>query len=174
MPMVLVVAGRRRGEHVPAAHAPLIGNPIVAALVAGVFLFAVLLHGLVIWDAPLARAAALGVAAVMAGAIAGAWRLGAFRPRTVIELRREPERDLGVLAVTAAGQAVAAPVLLDGRSAATGAFERFSRVREAVVDLPAGAPRDVYVWAHHVTPDGDSEDIPVAVDVDGRRVVIRP
>jgi hypothetical protein len=174
MPMVLIVASRRRGEQVPPESAPLVGNPVVAALVAGLFLAAVLLHGLVIWDAPAARAAAFAVAAVMVGAIAGAWRLGAFRRRTVIELRREPERDVGVLAVTAAGRDVAAPVLLDGQAASTGPLERFSRLREVVVDLPAGAPGEVHAWAHRVSPDGDSEDIPVEVEVDGRRVVIRP
>jgi amino acid permease len=174
MPMVLVVASRRRGEQVPPAVAPLVGNPVVAALVAAVFLIAVLLHGLLIWDAPLARAAALAVAAVMVGAIAGAWRMGAFHRRTVIELRREPERDLGVVSVTTAGREVAVPVVIDGRPAATGAFERFSRLREVVVDLPAGAPDEVHAWVHRVSPDGDSEDISVAVDVDGRHVVIRP
>jgi amino acid permease len=174
MPMVLLVASRRRGEQVPPASAPLVGNPVFAALVAGLFLAAVLLHGLVIWDDALARAAAFVVAAVMAAAIAGAWRLGAFRRRSVVELRREPERDLGVLEVTAAGRDVAAPVLLDGRPATTGPFERFSRLREVVVDLPAGAPEELHVWAHRVSPEGDSEDIPVVVDVDGGHVVIRP
>ncbi len=173
MPMVLVVASRRRGDQVPPLVLPLVGNPIVAALVTGLFLAAVLLHGLVIWDATLARVAALAVAVVMVGAIAGAWRLGAFRRRTVIELRREPERDLGVVEVTAAGHSLEAPVVLDGQRGTTGPFERFSRVRSVEVDLPAGAPREVHVWAHRVSPDGDSEDIPAAVDVNDGRVAIR-
>ena len=109
----------------------------------------------------------------MAGAIAGAWRLGAFRRRAVIELRREPERDLGVLEVTAAGRGFATPVRLDGRPAGTGTFEGFSRLREAVVELPGDAPGEVYVWAHRVSPDGESEVVPVEVGVDGREVVIR-
>jgi hypothetical protein len=174
MPMVLIVASRRRGERVPPTSPPLIGHPAVAVVVGGVFLAAVLVHGLVIWDAPLARASALVVSVVMAGAVAGAWRLGAFRRRTVIELRREPERDLGVLAVSAAGRDVHPPVRLDGRSTGTGAFERFSRLREAAVDLPVDAPAEVHVWAHRVSADGASEDVPVRVDVDGGRVVIRP
>lgn len=173
MPMVLVVAGRRRGERVPATALPMLGNPVVALVVTGLFLAAVVTHGLVIWEAPVARAAALAVAAVMAGAIAGAWRLGAFRRRAVIELRREPERDLGVLEVTAAGRGLATPVRLDGRPAGPGAFERFSHLREAVVELPGDAPAEVHVWAHRVSPDGESEAVPVEVDVDGRELVIR-
>jgi hypothetical protein len=117
--------------------------------------------------------AALAVAAMMAGAIAGAWRLGAFRRRTVIELRREPERDLGVLEVTAAGRGLATPVRLDGRAAGMGGFERFSRLCEAVVELPDEAPAEVHVWSHRVSPDGESEAVPVEVGVDRRHVVIR-
>ena len=174
MPMVLVVAGRRRGEHVPATTPPLLGNALVAVVISGLFFAGVLLHGLVIWHAPVARAAAFVVAVVMAGAIAGAWRLGAFRPRTVIELRGEPERDLGTIAVTAAGLELHPSVHLDGRAAGTGAFERFSRLREAVVDLPRGAPTEVYVWAHRVARDGGSENVAVEVIADEHNVVIRP
>jgi amino acid permease len=173
MPMVLIVASRRRGERVPPTSPRVIGHPAVAAVVGGVFLAAVLVHGLVIWDDPLARVAALVVSVVMAGAVAGAWRLGAFRPRTVIELRREPERDLGVLAVSAAGRELSPPVRLDGQPAGTGAFERFSRLREAAVDLPGAAPTEVHVWAHRVSTDGASEAVPVQVDIDGGQVVIR-
>jgi amino acid permease len=173
MPMVLVVASRRRGELVP-PKATLIGNPVVAALVSLLFLAGVLVQALWIWDAVLAQVAGVAVAVVMAGAIAGAWRLGAFRPRTVIELRREPERDIGVLAVTMNGHSVAPPVSVDGHSATSGNFERFSQLREVVVDLPPDAPGEVRVWAHRLSPDGDSEDIPMRVEREGSKVVIRP
>ncbi|HEX6654007.1 MAG TPA: aromatic amino acid transport family protein [Thermoleophilaceae bacterium] len=174
MPMVLIVASRRRGDQVPPVVPRLIGNPLVAALVAGLFMAAVLLHGLVIWDEPLAQAAALAVAVVMAAAVAGAWRLGAFRPRTVIELRREPERDLGVVRVAAAGRELSTAVALDGRPGTTGPFEQFSRVGSVEVDLPPGTPDEVHVWAHRVSTDGESEDVPVTVSVSGGQVVIRP
>jgi amino acid permease len=174
MPMVLVVASRRRGDRVPATAPALVGNALVAVAVGGLFLAGVLLYGLVIWQAPMARAGALVVAAVMVGAIAGAWRLGAFRRRTVIELRAEPERDLGAITVIAAGRELAPRVRLDGRMCTTGSFERFSRLREAQVELPPGAPRDVHVWAHQVSRDGGSGDLSVDVDVDDNHVVIRP
>jgi amino acid permease len=174
MPMVLIVASRRRGERVPSPTPAVLGNPVLAVAVSALFLAGVLLHGLVIWDEPVAQAAALVVAAIMAGAIAGAWRLGAFRRRTVIELRREPERDLGLVAVTAAGHDAPAAVRLDGSTTAAGPFERFSQLREAIVELPPGAPREVHVWAHKVFPDGASEDVPVETTVDDHRVVIRP
>ncbi|HEU0303922.1 MAG TPA: hypothetical protein VFR32_05010 [Gaiellaceae bacterium] len=67
---------------------------------------------------------------------------------------------------------MAAPVRLDGRPAGTEAFEGFSRLREAIVELPGDAPAELHVWAHRVSPYGGSEAVPVEVGVDGRRVVI--
>lgn len=174
MPMVLVVAGRRRGELVPSKAAALVGNVYVAGIIGGLFFVGVLLHGLVIWHAPVARAAAFVVAGVMAGSFAGAWRLGAFRRRTVIELRAEPERDLGAIEVTAAGEQLDPSVLLDGRALSNGSFERFSQLRVAVVDLPEDAPAEIHVWAHRVSRDGGSAQLSVEVDVHDHRVVIRP
>jgi hypothetical protein len=69
---------------------------------------------------------------------------------------------------------VAPPVSVDGHSTTPGSFERFSQLREVVVDLPPDAPGEVRVWAHRLSPDGDSEDIPMRVEREGSKVVIRP
>lgn len=93
----------------------------------------------------------------------------------MIELRREPERDLGHIGVTiagAAGHAVA--VELDGRSGKPGSFERFSQLSSASVVLPAGAPDEVSVWAHRVSPDGRSTEVPATVVVAGHHISIAP
>jgi amino acid permease len=173
MPMVLIVASRRRGELVP-PKAALIGSPVVATLVGCLFLVGVLIQALLIWDNVAAQAAGVAVTVATAAAIASAWRFGAFRPRTVIELRREPERDIGVLAVTTSGHSIAPPVWLDGHRATPGIFARFSQVREVVVGLPPEARREVHVWAHRLSPDGGSENIPVRVEHVANNVVIRP
>jgi amino acid permease len=173
MPMVLVVGSRRRGERVP-PNVALVGNPVVAALIAALFLCGVLVQGLVIWDAPAAQAAALVAVLATVVAVIGAWRAGSFRARTVVELRREPEGDRGYLAVTARGRAVSPDVWLDGEQAATGPFRHFSRLREVVISLPGRAPHEVHVWAHRLSPEGDSELIQLKVERDGERLVIRP
>ncbi len=67
--------------------------------------------------------------------------------------------------MTIAGEAVTAPVELDGRRVETAAFEGFSRVRSVSVRLPDGAPAETAVWAHRVTPDGDSVPLPADVQV---------
>jgi hypothetical protein len=133
--------------------------------VGGLFAAAVLLHGVVIWDAPFLQAAAVAVAAGMVAVTIAAWQRGGFRRRAVVELRREPERNLGHVAVTVAGQAAAARIELDGRPAEPGPFEGFSGIRDVTVQLPAGAPAETSVWVHHVTPEGDSTPLPADVEM---------
>jgi amino acid permease len=171
-PMLLVVAARRRGELVPGAAPGFIGHPATAVLLGGLFLGGVVLHAVVIWDASLAQAAAAAVAVGMLAVLIVSWRRGAFRPRAVIELRREPERDLGYLGVTVAGRAVDFPIDLDGREAAMGPFESFSRLREATVQFPPDTPEEIAVWPHHVSADGESSVVPAAVANGDGRVVI--
>jgi hypothetical protein len=171
-PMLLVVAARRRGELVPATAPGFIGHPVMAVVIVALFLGGVALHAAVIWDVPVAQAAAAAVTIGMVVAVVVAWRRGAFRPRTVIELRREPERDLGYLGVTVAGRAVKLPIELDGRAAAAGSFESFSRLNAAVVQLPPDAPSELAVWPHRVTPDGESSEVLASVENGDGRVVI--
>lgn len=173
-PMLLVSASRRRGELVPGTAPRFLGTPVTAVGIGVLFFAGVVLHGTLIWDRPLIQMAALVVAGGMLAVAFVAWRGGAFRPRSVIELRREPERDLGHLGVTVAGAAAEPPVTLDGQPAHAGRFERFSALRHATVDLPAGAPDEIAVWMHRVTPDGQSTDVPAAVDIAGRRIGITP
>ena len=171
-PMLLIVASRRRGELVPGTAPGFIGHPATAVVIGALFLAGVVLHGTLIWDQPPAQVAALAVAGGMAASLVVAWRHGAFRPRAVIELRREPERDLGHLGVTVAGAATAAKVELDGSAARPGQFEHFSQLGRASVVLPDDAPEEVTVWAHRVSPDGQSTEVPTTVEVDGRHVTI--
>lgn len=171
-PMLLVVSSRRRGELVPGTAPRIVGHGVTAVAIGVVFAAAVLAHALVIWHAPLERAAAAAVAAGMLLVTVDAWRRGAFRRRAVVELRREPERDLGFAAVTAAGRALHVPIELDGRSADLGGFERFSALRRARVALPADAPKELSVWSHRVSADGVSTPVPASVTIDDRVVTI--
>ncbi len=172
-PMLLIVASRRRGELVPGTAPRLIGHPVTAAIIGVLFLAGVVIHGTVIWDQPVAQVAALAVAGGMVAVAIIAWRTGAFRPRAVIELRREPERDLGHLGITVAGVAGdGAAVELDGRTARVGGFEHFSQLHSASVHLPPGAPDEVTVWAHRVSPDGQSTEVPTTVDAADHDVTI--
>jgi hypothetical protein len=44
----------------------------------------------------------------------------------------------------------------------------------ASVIVPADAPDDVSVWAHRVSLDGQSTEVPATVDVAGRHISMAP
>lgn len=142
-PMLMLLAARRRGEYVPGITLRLAGHPVVAFAVTGLFLAAVLVHALFIWESPLERAAAFAVGLAMLLVVLRVLRTGALRPRTVIELRREGR---------------------DGRSQHHGLVSAGKPLDAAVVaepgslvaTLPAYAERELLVWAHRVTPEGAS------------------
>ena len=150
-PMLLLLAARRRGEMVPGTSLGLAAHPIVVFGVALLFIVAVLLHAL-IWDAPVARAVALVVGLGMALVVVRIVRAGAVRPRTVIEVRREDRAaDAQRVRVVSAGDVLAVDAT-GGSGAVTMA-------------IPAGAARELLVWAHRVTPEGAS------IGLDGRTEV---
>jgi hypothetical protein len=167
-PMLMVVASRRKGDCALGAVWRFVGHPAVTASISLVFLAALLLHGLVIWEKPYERAAALLVAVAAIAVTALALRRGAFQPRTVVELRVEPAAgEPAVVNVVSAGQRVAAAVQLayrengfaprsDRPSAAPGA----GTLRTAVVELPSSPVRELKVWAHRLTREGLSETLP--------------
>lgn len=58
-PMLMVVSSRRKGDCAVGMAWRLIGHPVVAALTYAIFLTALLLHGLVLWEAWYQRLAAV-------------------------------------------------------------------------------------------------------------------
>lgn len=163
LPMLMLVAARRKGDRVPGRIVALAGHPVMVAATIGIFSAAVLAYGLFIWTRPLERAAALAVAVVIVVLAIVTWRRGAYRPRTVVEYRLEPGRqERGFLSITGAGRAMVARLGLD-----EGGVERQleasdvviadpGRFRGATIRLPAGAPSELKVWTHRVTGAGDS------------------
>ena len=107
----------------------------------------VALHGIVLWEDPLQRAAALAVTALALGLTVNMVRNGTFAPRATIELRAEPDGDRGWFSLVAAGRAVPADVVLeyaDGTEqrvrGASGEIARFDALRRVTLH-PAVAGR---------------------------------
>jgi hypothetical protein len=174
-PMLMVVAARRKGDCDVGFVWPLVGRPVVAAAAFLFFLVALLLHGLVIWEEPYERVAALVVAAAAVAVAALAMRRGAFRPRAVVELRVEPSLpEPTVVNVVVAGQCTAAEVQLTYRDTAFVGGPRGGRppdcggLREAVIELPPAPVRELKVWAHRLTPEGTSEGLPAVLVLDNK------
>jgi hypothetical protein len=79
-PVLLLIASRAKGEHVPAAVYRVLGNRELLGVIYLGFAASVLLYGLVIWHDPLRRAAALVAGAATVAMAATLTRRGAFAP----------------------------------------------------------------------------------------------
>lgn len=172
-PMLLVLAGRRRGEYVPATVLGAIGHPITVIVVSAVFLAGLLAHAVVIWEQPLERASALAAAAAFGVVVGWSLRRRAFRRRIVVELRVDAgPPDRGSIAVVAGGRSVAARVSWDRTDGTSGdtltaaALGDAAALRSVRVELPPGGLSDVRVWSHRVGVDGGSRAWPAKVAID--------
>ncbi len=175
-PVLLLVSSRRKGEHVPAAGVRRLGNPVLLGGIYLLFVAGVLLHGLVIWDNPFKRGAALLAGAAMVAMTLIMARRGAFAPRTNLELRDGQGARAAEFAVTAAGRPAEADVLLeypDGQQrieAARGDVPAFASLRRATFRAQRqggeiAAARELKVWVHRVSPDQESQAIPAELEL---------
>lgn len=184
-PVLLLLAARRRGEHVPALRPRWLGARVLAGPVAGLFLAALLAHGLVIWDG-VERLLALVAAALAVAVAVAAVRGGRLRPRLVVEARLDTEVGTVRLAVTAAGEPYPATAQVHraaaGRAVSSQASGQPSQhvrqppmlaepVPAGGLELPTGAvavtvalgcaaPSSVKLRLHGVDPGGSSQPLP--------------
>lgn len=171
-PVLMLVAARRKAELVPGLVLRFLGHPIVVGGIYVLFVTNLFLHGLVIWSGAIQQASALAVGMLAVGATIAMARGGAFTPRAVVELR-DDQRDAqaAVFAVTIKGQPATANVRLryaDGEQvcqAAGGRVPKLSALRQAIIELPASQAKELKVWAHQMTREGQSERLPAIVDI---------
>jgi hypothetical protein len=178
-PVMLLVASRRKGEHMPRLVHRLLGHPLLLGCLYLLFLGNVLVHGLVIWKEPWLRAGAVLVAAGIVAMTARMIRNGTFSRRLNIEVREDQAEGRTSFAVTADGQESASSITLTYRDserhlqASAGEMPAFSSLRHAVFEPglphdPRRAPHQLKVRVHKVTPDGDSEPISGSITVQTR------
>jgi hypothetical protein len=159
-PVLLLYASRRKGERVPTAVYRFLGNPVLLTAIYVVFLLSILLHGLVIWTDPLQRILAVATS-VMVVAMTITMRK-TFERRTIVELREEDEQ--AFFSVTEAGHPAVAEVRLEylgeerRYETASGEIPAFSSLRRATFQTERGAGV-LKVWAHRITPEGNSEGL---------------
>ncbi len=171
-PVLLLISSRRKGDLVPGVVYRIVGHPLVVATIYGLFLANLFIHGLVIWQDPLARASAVFVGLLIIAVTIIMARGGAFDLRIVVELREDQrEGGRGIFTITAGGQPAPADVRLGYREGeelhqtASGAVPMLSTLRYATFHLPATLARELKVWAHTVTPEGSSEGLPALLEV---------
>ncbi len=174
-PVLLLLASRRKGENVPGFVLPFLAHPMVAG---GIYLVAVsilFLHGLLIWQNPFQRVVAILVGVVILGVTYLMVRKGAFARRMVIEIRQDlavTEQAGGTFMVTDCGRAATqARVWLgypDGErvyQGALGPILEFGDLCSATFHVPVTEARELMIWVHRVTPEGQSENLPALLKV---------
>ena len=163
LPMLLLVASRRRGERLPGRMIGPLGQPITALLIGSLYLFSVFAFGLWIWHEPLQRLAAIATGVAIVALPVVAWRRGAFVPRTVVEYRVEAGPPAyGVVSVLSAGRPLVAEIGLHettGLRTVTAPETTVgapNRLRSVSVSLPVHAARELELWVHAISSDGSS------------------
>ncbi len=162
-PVLLLVASRAKGELVPGVVYRWLGKRWLVASIYLLFMASIFIHGLVIWTDPLQRTIALIVGVLLLGTTLWIVRRGAFRRRVVVELRKnENPGGQSAFAIVAGGQPVLTAVQLGYGTgaqqvqAAAGEIQRFSTLRSAGFHLLTAGVKELKVWAHQVTPEGES------------------
>jgi hypothetical protein len=171
-PVLMLVAARRRAELVPGLVLRFLGNPLLIAGVYCLFLANLFLHGLVIWSGMIERICALAVGVLALGVTIATVRRGSFTPRAVVELRDDRRDQHGaVFLVTVKGEPASARVRLayadreQTCQAAVGDVPEVSALRQAVFELPPSQARELKVWVHQITREGESERVSAMVEI---------
>jgi len=165
-PVLLLIASRRKGEIVPGVEYSFLGHPLLTTGVYLLYLIGLFLHGLVIWYDPAQRFVAILVGVLILGLTVALTYKGVFAPRAVIELREDQRRaGRSSFSVSVRGRQAVADVRLryvemeQRIKAATREIPAFSTLRQVEFQLPATDAREIKIWAHRITPEGNSEGL---------------
>jgi amino acid permease len=177
-PTLLLVASRRKGDYVPQMVFRILGWPPIVIGVYLLFLANLFIHGLIIWQQPFERGAALGVGILIVVTTLVMMRRGAFNTRVIIELFTDDVSKDTSWRVTVAGRPLPVRALADSEGgrveveAASGTLPPINVLRSATFHLPPTPGSELKVWVHRVTPEDTSESLPAAVSVSGHQTPV--
>ncbi|MDQ3688492.1 MAG: hypothetical protein M3406_00360 [Chloroflexota bacterium] len=175
-PMLMLAASRRRGAYVPGVVLRAIGHPAMIVAVATIYLIAVLVHGLIIWEGPIERVAAVGASVLTLTVAVLAIRRGSLQPRAILEIRSD-ERFHGrvTIGLTVAGDMVPVDLAVERHTADRAAPAdpgdrgdpgRLEGLRAITLSVPDELP-PLEIWAHRVDGTGDSTPLPLDIELAG-------
>ncbi|MUG91971.1 hypothetical protein F7734_05660 [Scytonema sp. UIC 10036] len=169
-PVLILASSRRKGEMVPSVVFQLLNHPLLLTAIYSFFLIVLIIHGLFIWEHPIARTSAIGIAIMAIVTTFIMKYTGAFTQRTVVEMREE-HGEKTIFSITAGGQPKIAKVCLgyaEGEQkilAATVEIPSPSSLSYATFQLPTKRTEELRVWAHKDKPNGDFESLPAYLEV---------
>ena len=176
LPILLLVSSRRKGDLVPTLVWRWLNHPVLVFSLYLLFLLGVFLHGLVIWDDPFQRTAAIAVGLIMIGATIIIARRGAFTPRVVVELRVDQRtNEKSEFYITSNGKTTSADVQLEYTGsmqhliAPSGAIDSIAALNSATFRLADTRAHELKVWTHEITPEGNSMAVPARMEIQANK-----
>jgi amino acid permease len=167
IPVILLLASRRKGELVPGVVHRILGNRLLVIAIFLLYVFILFFHGLVIWQSPLAKAAGVITGLLVILLAIDMLRKKAFAPRMVVELRDDRRVDApSLLSLVDGGEMVTAELTLKSNNereevgTANIALKNFSRLKSLSIRLPRSTSRELKVWVHQLTPEGEIGNLP--------------
>lgn len=185
-PMLMLTASRRKGDYVPKLSFGFLGNPLVMAIVYLIYLGSVFAYGFFIWDDPIQRLIAIGVGIVVLIVTYLVVRQGAFASRVVIELKVEVSDtdERATLAIVDAGKPLVGTfnfVYANKEQSISGTeveISSYKQLKNIFIEFPSVSSKELKLWLHCVTPEGNSEPISAAFQIkdggDGAAVQLDP
>jgi amino acid permease len=168
-PLLLLMVSRKQGEIVPGFQIALLGHPLILGSIYLLSLANLLVHGLVIWDAPLARVAALVIAVLVIVFPFHLRRAGRFQPRSILTIYQHQHQDMGY-SFAYAGQLADISLVMEERTGATttmtgaqGTLAPGDTLRTITASIPARPGAHLKLWLYRV--DGPESVAPLPVHV---------
>lgn len=177
LPLLLLVATRRKGDFAPAFVLPWLGHPVLVGLLYLFSLATILIHGLYIWESWPLRLAALIGTLVLVVATVRIWQQGLLAGRTVVIVCHD-ERSHGSSYVQVASNGQPLPVMMElcyrhqpqQRRAAHTELANFAALPAIALHLPATAATQLKLWLYHLAPAGPLAGLPAHLTLtDGSR-----
>jgi amino acid permease len=171
-PMLMLAASRRKGDYVPKLSLGILGNPFVLTIVYLIYLGSIFAYGLFIWDNPIERFMAIGVGMVLLLVTYLVIRQGALASRAVIELMVDvsDNNERATLTMIDEGKPLSCTLQLvyaNAEKSMSGSqveIPSYKEVKNICVELSSLSSREVKVWIHRVTQEGNSEPISASLN----------
>ena len=167
IPVLLLLASRHKGELVPGIVHRILGNRVLAIAIILLYLVILFFHGFVIWQSPAASAAGIIIGLLVIGLTFNMLRKQQFAPRMVVELRDDQrENNQSLLSLVDNGEYAMADLDLkydSGREdlgTANSALEAFSRLKSVSLQLPQSVSKELKIWVHQITAEGEIGNLP--------------
>ena len=171
--MLMLVAARRKGEYIPKLVFGFLESPLVLTIVYLIFLGSVFIYGIFIWEEPIQRLMAIIVGGITLVFTYILIRQGAFNSRVVIELRVDASdnHEHATLTMIDKGKPLSCTfqlVYANAERSISGSqveIPSYKEVKNILVEFPPLSSREVKVWVHRVTQEGNSEPISASVKI---------